>query len=300
MSFTPDQVTFDTSAAIQYPEIHPYILQMATNAFILAKLFVVDPIVNGNTRTYVKEAGSVSIGIDRKAVGAPSVRDYTPLSEVAVTPNTYGEEVEIPIEMVTDIQVNVIDTQLRRLAYRTAYQIELDCLTAIQGAVSATSQNVSATGKTIGLTGTEFTISGGIGVEDLNKAAAYIESYNFIPKYVLCNPVNKESLRNIPVPSLYHEWVDPLSHEVQEKIGSWVILTSNLMPAGTAYMISDGQNPNNNYAPMGFMVTKQEIVTDIDIQKRLRKLIPFTSYRKTPYITNAYCICGISGLSTTA
>jgi hypothetical protein len=298
MSFTPDQVTIDDSPAIQYPELHTKILQMATNAMILQRLFVVDPIVKGRTRTYVKEAGNVAVGIDRKAIGAPSPRDFTPLTSVSVTPDTYGEEVEIPIEMITDFELGIVDTQLLRLAFRTAYQIELDCYTAIKYAGDNNGTTFAATGKTIGLTGTEFTISGGLGLEDLNHAARLQEQKNFIMNYIAVNPIQKESLKNLPVPSLYRALADPLTGKVEETLGSWTILTSNLIPAGTAFAISDGQNPNNNYAPMGFMVTKQEITTDIDIQKRLRKVIPFTSYRKTPYVANGYCITEITGMTS--
>ena len=76
MSFAPDQVTMDDSPAIQYPELHQKILQMATNAMIFAKLFVPDPIIKGRTRTYVKEAGNVAIGIQRKGISAPAVLDF--------------------------------------------------------------------------------------------------------------------------------------------------------------------------------------------------------------------------------
>ena len=96
MSFAPDQVTMDDSPAIQYPELHQKILQMATNAMIFAKLFVPDPIIKGRTRTYVKEAGNVAIGIQRKGIAAPAILDFTPLTSVSITPDTYGEEVEIP------------------------------------------------------------------------------------------------------------------------------------------------------------------------------------------------------------
>lgn len=297
MSFTPDQVTMDDSPAIQYPELHGQILQMATNAMILSKLFVVDPIVKGRTRTYVKEAGNVAVGIDRKAIGAPTVRDFTPLTSVSVTPETYGEEVEIPIEMVTDFELGVVDTQLRRLAYRTAYQKELDAYTVIKAAGDANGLSFAATGKTMGFTG-EITISGGLGMEDVNKACRLIEQHNFVAKYIIVNPIQKESLKNLPTPYVFRTVQDPLTGKVEEQIGAYTVLTSNLIPAGTSFVLSDGQNPNDNYAPMGFFVTKQDITTDIDIQKRLRKIIPFTSYRATPYVANGYCIIEITGMTS--
>lgn len=170
MSFTPDQVTMDDSAAIQYPELHQKILQMATNAMILAKLFVPDPIIKGRTRTYVKENGNVAVGIFRKGIAAPAAMDFTPLTSVSITPDTYGEEVEIPIEMITDYELGIVDTQMMRLAFRTMYQIELDCLTAIQAAATLNGTSFAATGNTISATGTLITVSGGCGLEDLNHA----------------------------------------------------------------------------------------------------------------------------------
>ena len=298
MSFAPDQVTMDDSPAIQYPELHQKILQMATNAMIFAKLFVPDPIIKGRTRTYVKEAGNVAIGIQRKGIAAPAVLDFTPLTSVSITPDTYGEEVEIPIEMITDFELGVVDTQMMRLAFRTMYQIELDSWTAIDGAGAANGNSFAGTGNTISVTGTTITVSGGVGLEDLNKMNRLIKQHNFIMKYIAINPIQEESLRNLPYPNLFREVTNPLTNEVEQKLGIWTLLVSNLVPAGTVYGISDGQNPNNNYAPMGFMVTKQEITTDIDIQKRLRKIIPFTSYRKTPYVANGFCVCKSTGYST--
>ena len=129
---------------------------MATNAMILAKLFVVDPIIKGRTRTYVKENGNVAIGIQRKGISAPAVMDFTPLTSVSITPDTYGEEVEIPIEMITDFELGVVDTQMMRLAFRTMYQIELDSYTALSGTAIANGNSFAATGKTISVTGSEF------------------------------------------------------------------------------------------------------------------------------------------------
>ena len=123
MSFTPDQVTFYDNAAIQYPELHRKILEMATNAMILGKLFIPDYIMNGRTRTYVKENGDISVGINPQSVGAPAAMDYTPLTQVAVTPDKYGEQIEIPVEMITDLELSVVDQQMKRLAFKTMYQL---------------------------------------------------------------------------------------------------------------------------------------------------------------------------------
>jgi hypothetical protein len=178
------------------------------------------------------------------------------------------------------------------------YQIELDCLTAISAAGDANGTSFALTGKTISVTGTEVTVSGGVGLEDLNKGNRIIKQKNFWAKFIACNPVQEESLRNLPYPNIFREVTNPLTNEVEQKVGVWTLLVSNLIPAGTVYMISDGQNPNNNYAPMGFMVTKQEITTDIDVQKRLRKIVPYTTYRKTPYVANGYCIVKMTGGAT--
>ena len=209
MSFAPDQVTMDDSPAIQYPELHQKILQMATNAMIFAKLFVPDPIIKGRTRTYVKEAGNVAIGIQRKGIAAPAVLDFTPLTSVSITPDTYGEEVDIPIEMITDFELGVVDTQMMRLAFRTMYQIELDSWTAIDGAGAANGNSFAGTGNTISVTGSTITVSGGVGLEDLNKMNRLIKQHNFIMKYIAVNPIQEESLRNLPYPNLFREVTNP-------------------------------------------------------------------------------------------
>ena len=169
--------------------------------------------------------------------------------------------------MITDFELGVVDTQMMRLAFRTMYQIELDSWTAIDGAGATNGNSFAGTGNTISVTGSTITVSGGVGLEDLNKMNRLIKQHNFIMKYIAVNPIQEESLRNLPYPNLFREVTNPLTNEVEQKLGIWTLLVSNLVPAGTVYGISDGQNPNNNYAPMGFMVTKQEITTDIDIQK---------------------------------
>jgi hypothetical protein len=63
--------------------------------------------------------------------------DFTPLTSVTITPETSGEEVEIPIEMITDFELGIVDTQMMRLAFRTMYPIELDSYTAISVAGDA-------------------------------------------------------------------------------------------------------------------------------------------------------------------
>ena len=52
-----------------------------------------------------------------------------------ISPYKRGESVEIPKEVVEDVDLPVINQQLKRLARRLAYQIELDCVTVIAAAV---------------------------------------------------------------------------------------------------------------------------------------------------------------------
>jgi hypothetical protein len=88
----------------------------------------------------------------------------------------------------------------------------------------------AGTGKTMGVTGTEITISGGVGLEDLNKTNRLIKQHNFYMKYIACNPIQEESLRNLPYPNIFREVINPLTNDVEQKVGILILLVNNLIP----------------------------------------------------------------------
>src|SRR5208283_3733345 len=140
----------------QYPELNQVIIEMTMPNLIAKRLFTDDILKHGRTKTYPKENGSHSVGISEVAPGTAVPVDFTPMSYATVSPYKRGESVEIPKEVVEDVDLPVINQQLKRLARRLAYQIELDCLNVISAAVPGTN-SFGCTGKTIPVTGTEFT-----------------------------------------------------------------------------------------------------------------------------------------------
>ena len=178
--------------------------------------------------------------------------DFTPYTTVTVTPYKKGLRERVSRENIEDLYIPVIEDQLRRLARRMAYTIDKDCMTVIDA--GATTSN-AGTGTSLGATGTEFTISGGMGTKDILKAKAAIESYNFIPDSILLNPVNARDVMYLPQFSLHLQYGEPVIQT--GKIGDiygMAVYISNVVPVGTAYILSTGQNLSAAYSPMGFFV----------------------------------------------
>ncbi|MGD0072528.1 MAG: hypothetical protein ABSB71_13330 [Candidatus Bathyarchaeia archaeon] len=297
MSFNEDALAFVDSAAIQYPELHQVILELTMPNLITKRLFTDDVLKSGRTKTYVKEVGTRSTGISEIAPGTAVPVDYTPLSYVTISPYKRGESVEIPKEVVEDVDLPVINQQLKRLARRLAFQIELDCITVIGSACPGANSN-ACTGKTITVTGTEFTKAGTPGMEDFNAAEALINKADFLMDTILCNPLQKRDIKNLPNYSLYHDVISPITQKPMQMLGEWELCWSNVIPAGTVYCISTGKNLSAAYAPLGFFLVKRPLTTDVELLKSKELVKPILTTRYAPVITNGECIAAITGCAT--
>ena len=297
MSFNEDALTFVDSAAIQYPELNQVIIEMTMPNLITKRLFTDDVLKHGRTKTYPKENGSHSVGISEVAPGTAVPVDYTPLSYVTISPYKRGESVEIPKEVVEDVDLPVINQQLKRLARRLAYQIELDCISVINSAVPS-ANSFACTGKTITVTGTEFTKAGTAGMEDFNNAEALINAGDFLMDTILCNPIQKRDIKNLPNYSLYRDEISPITQKPMQMLGEWELCWSNVIPAGTLYCISTGKNLSAAYAPLGYFVVKRPLTTDVELLKSKELVKPILTTRYAPVVTNGACIAAITNLAT--
>ena len=297
MAMVRDAFTWVDTGAIAYPALHKKIIELTMPALVVKKLLPEFPLVAGRTATFVKEKGSRSIGISEISEGAEIPMDFTPLDYVTVTPYKKGLRERIPREAIEDLYIPVIEQQLRRIARRMAYQIDKDCMTVIDAAAGSSS---AGTGTSLGATGTEFTITGGLGTKDLLWADAKIASYNFIADSLLVNPINARDLKYLPQFSLYAQYGEAV---VQSgAIGTVYGLqfyVSNVVPVGTAYLLSTGQNLSASYAPLGFFVIKRPLLTDIDIKKEFDAIDISLTTRFAPVITCGEAISKITGLATT-
>jgi len=178
--------------------------------------------------------------------------DFTPYTTVTVTPYKKGLRERISRENIEDLYIPIIEDQLRRIARRMAYTIDKDCQTVID---SAAGNSFAATGTSLSATGTEFTISGGLGSKDILKAKSLIEGYNFIPDTILLNPVNARDVMYLPQFSLHLQYGEPVIQTGSiGKIYGMDVYISTVVPAGTGYVLSIGQNLSAAYSPMGFFV----------------------------------------------
>jgi hypothetical protein len=178
--------------------------------------------------------------------------DFTPYSTVTVTPYKKGIRERISRENIEDLYIPVIEDQLRRIARRMAYAIDSDCLTVIDQSAAWSS---AGTGVSLGATGTEFTITGGIGTKDILKAEAAIASKNYVADSLLCNPINARDLKYLPQFSLNSQYGEAVIQTgAIGKVYGLDLYVSNVVPAGSAYIISTGQNLSASYSPMGFFV----------------------------------------------
>jgi len=297
MSFNEDALTWVDSGAIQYPELHQQMLELTMPNLIVKRLFTDDVLKSGRTKTYVKEAGSRSCGISEIAPGTAIPVDYSPLSYAVVSPYKRAEGVEIPKEIVEDVELPVINQQLKRLARRLAFQIELDCITVIDGACLNANSN-ACTGKTITVTGTEFTKAQTPGMEDFNNAEALINAADFQMDTILCNPIQKRDIKNLPNYSLLREVTSPITQQPMQMLGEWELCWSNVIPKGTVYCLSTGKNLSAAYAPLGYFLVKRPLTTDVDLIKSKEIVKPLLSTRYAPIVTNGECITKITGCLT--
>ena len=143
------------------------------------------------------------MAISEVAEGTEIPMDFTPYSYVNVIPYKKALRERVTREMVEDLYIPVIEDQLRRLARRMAYTIDLDCMNTIAAAAGSAG---TATGKSLSATGTEFTLSNSLGTKDILSAKALIESYNAIADSIIMNPINARDLYYLPQFSLYGEF----------------------------------------------------------------------------------------------
>jgi hypothetical protein len=254
-------------------------------------------LVAGKTATFVKQSGSRSAAISEISEGAEIQMDFTPYSTVTVIPYKKGLRERISRENIEDLYIPVIEDQLRRLARRMAYTIDNDCMTVIDaGATTA----ITATGTSLGATGTEFTITGGLGAKDILKAKAAIEAYNFIPDSILINPINARDVMYLPQFSLHMQYGEPVIQTgMIGTIYGMAVYISTVVPVGTAYLVSTGQNLSAAYAPMGFFVIKRPLMSDVEIKKEFDSVDVTLTTRYAPVVLCGEAIVKVTGLAST-
>ena len=178
-----------------------------------------------------------------------------------------------------------------------AYTIDKDCMTVIDAAAAWSS---AGTGVSLGATGTEFTISGGIGTKDILKAEAAIASYNLIADSLLVHPVNARDLKYLPQFSLAAQYGEAV---VQTGAIGMVyglnLFVSTVVSAGTAYVLSTGQNLSASYSPMGMFVIKRPLMSDVEIKKDFDAVDVTLTTRYAPVVLVGECIAKLTGLATT-
>jgi hypothetical protein len=296
MSFQRDALTWVDSGAVAYPALHKKIIELTMPALVVKKLFPEFPLVAGKTATFVKESGSRSAAISEISEGVEIPMDFTPLTYVTVTPYKKGHRERITREQIEDLYIPVIEQQLRRLARRMAYTIDLDCMNVISNAAANSS---SGSGTSLSATGTEFTISGGLGTKDILNAKLKIESYNFIPDTILLNPINARDVMYLPQFSLHMEYGEPVMQSgILGTIYGMAVQISTVVSAGTAYILSTGQNLSAAYAPLGFFVIKRPLMTDVDPKKEFDSVDVSLTTRYAPVVLCGEAIFKVTNLAT--
>jgi hypothetical protein len=265
-------------------------------ALLVKQLFPEFPLVAGRTAAFVKEAGSRSAAISEISEGVEIPMDFTPLSYVTVTPYKKGLRERVTRENIEDLYIPVIEQQLRRLARRMAYTIDLDCLNVIGAGAGIAS---AGTGWSMGATLTRTQLAGTLGQEDILWAKSYIESKSFKPTHIIVNPINARALYELPMFSLWAHYGETITKGgVIGTVYDMEVLVTAAQSAGTAYVISSGENPSGAYAPMGFFIIKRPLMSDIDIRKEFDSVDVMLTTRYAPLVLNGDAIVQITGLNT--
>jgi len=263
---------------------------------VVKRLFPEFPLVAGKTATFVKQSGSRAAALSEIAEGSEIMMDYTPYTTITVTPYKKGARQRISRENIEDLYIPVIEDQLRRLARRMAYTIDKDCQSVIDAGAA---NSIASTGKSLGATGTEFTITGGLGTKDILAAKATIEGYNLIPDSILLNPVNSRDVMYLPQFSLHMQYGEPVIQTgMIGTIYGMAVYISTVIPAGTAYILSTGQNLSAAYSPMGMFVIKRPLLTDVDIKKEFDCVEVSLTTRYSPVVTYGEAIVKVTGLAS--
>jgi len=76
------------------------------------------------------------------------------------------------------------------------------------------------------------------------------------------------------------------------------VYVSTVIPAGTAYILSTGQNLSAAYSPLGFFVVKRPLLTDIEVKKEFDAVDVVLSTRYAPVVTYGEAIVKVTGLAT--
>lgn len=246
-------------------------------ALVVKKLFPEFPLVAGKTATFVKQSGSRAAALSEISEGAEIMMDYTPYTTITVTPYKKGARQRISRENIEDLYIPIIEDQLRRLARRMAYTIDKDCQSVIDAGAG---NSITATGTSLGATGTEFTITGGLGTKDILKAKAAIEGYNLIPDSILLNPINARDVMYLPQFSLHMQYGEPVIQTgIIGTIYGMAVMISTVIPAGTAYILSTGQNLSAAYSPPRIFRDQAPIDDGFGNQKRVRLRRNFLDYK---------------------
>jgi hypothetical protein len=208
MSLFRDALTWQDSAAIGYPALHQKLVELTMPALCVKQLLPEVPLVAGKSFTVAKQKGSRAMAISEVTEGSESVRNaaispWTSRPTLTSTSSHIRKRCENELaERTLKTSIfqrspklrNVIEDQLRRLARRMAYTIDLDCLNTIAAAAGSAG---TATGKSLSATGTEFTITGGLGTKDILSGKALIESYNAIADAIIMNPINARDIKRV-------------------------------------------------------------------------------------------------------
>jgi hypothetical protein len=248
-----DAFTWVDTGAIGYPALHQKIIELTMPALVVKRLLPEFPLVAGKTATFVKQSGSRAATISEVSEGSEIPMDFTPYNYLICTPYKKGLRERVSRENIEDLYIPVIEDQLRRLARRMAYTIDLDCINVIGSAAANTS---AGTGVSMGSTGSPFTISGGLGQHDILAGKAVIETYNFIPDTIILNPINARDVYYLPQFSLYAYYgtageEGPIQSGLIGKIYGMNVYVTTVCSAGTAYILSTGQNLSAAYTNHG-------------------------------------------------
>lgn len=296
MAMVRDAFTWVDQGAIAYPALHRKIIELTMPALVLKRLFPEFPLVAGRTATFVKQQGSRSAAITEVAEGSEIPMDFTPYTYVTVTPYKKALRERITRELIEDLYIPVIEDQLRRIARRMAFTIDKDCQAVLDAAAA---NSLTATGTSLSATGSEFTVSGGLGTKDILKAKATIEGYNFVPDTILLNPMNARDVYYLPQFSTYAYYGESiLRNGAIGQIYGMDVLISTVIPAGTAYVLSTGQNLSASYAPLGFFVIRRPLTTDVEIKKEFDAVDVTLSTRYAPVVTCGEAVVKVTGLAS--
>jgi len=284
---------------LHLPTIQQSIVESPFEGFPMRTLLTLLSTPTNNSVMIPKEQGSRNAVVTRVAEGAEIPLNFAPYEGIQCTTYKIGEGFIVSSELQRYQQARFIEQKMRHLAFKMKHTENVDIITVIGAAVPAANV-VAAGGISLGQDGTQFVLAGTIGQYDILNAKRLLRTNfkgNTSGLVLLVNAVGEGQLNRLPMYKSLNQYGSPLYKlGFREPIEGCQVITSEDVPAGTAYMIATDplSYPTGQYTPVGYFIESRPMETTTYLRPDLDGYMVYAVHEYTPCITFAEGIVQIT------